>query len=142
MVVAGFGGGGDRSATKAPLSGGADLDACSTSANAVPCGLDAVKHATSGVGGVAGASEVVVDLAVAIVVFVVADFGACGGGGASLPLAVLTGFCAFAALVGAGLGEVFVDFAVAVVVFVVADFGSDLGGVALDPLSGRTELCA
>ncbi len=135
-VVAGFGFGCDHSAASAPLSGGTGFKARFASTNAVPYAPDL--GAALCQGGIASAGEVV-DATIAIIVFVVADFGAWRGRGAALPLAIGAGFRSCSALVGAGLGESFVDFAVAIVVFGIAGFWAGLGGVALHPLSGLAE---
>jgi len=104
------------------------LDACTrspfsalTSLSAFFAGADILSARS---GGSALALAAFVDLAVAIVVFAVADLGLWFGGGAAFPLSSAAGLFAASTSSLTITREIFVDLAIAIVVFVVADLGA------------------
>jgi hypothetical protein len=91
-------------------------------------------------GGRAIAGQTIVDNAITIIVFVIADFFSLGGRGtASTPGAFIADFGAGTTSSLAGFGDIFVDQAIAVVVFVVADF-LGISGIVGDGIEGTLQL--
>jgi hypothetical protein len=80
-------------------------------------------------------------LAVAVVVFSVADFLRGLGSGASRPVALYTSLGAFATRCLAGLGQAFVNFAITVIIFAITYFGGGTISSATNPLPFDTSGC-